>query len=93
MSGFKDGGLCEQLAFLVVNTECAAHVLHHFRPTEGYSPGSFVQHIVEAFAAADPVNSHKLGRVFPEYRMAMHLAQDHTLGLDTLRAIAMKENA
>ncbi|OZC80589.1 hypothetical protein CH274_15580 [Rhodococcus sp. 06-418-5] len=85
--------LCEFAALAIVKPECAAHVLHHFNPTEGHAPGSFFDHIVHAFAVADPVNSHRLTRAFPDYSMAVHLAQDHKLGMDTLRAIALKEHA
>lgn len=85
--------VCELAAFVIVKPECAAHVLHHFSPTEGHAPGSFFDHIVHAFAAADPANSFRLTRAFPEYSMAVHLAKDHALGMDTLRAIAQKETA
>lgn len=86
---------CEQMAIELgmVSQDCAAHVVHHFDHRLGYQPGNFVDHLIKAFVSADPLNKRLLGRGFPEYRLAIHLAQDHALGMDTLRAIAEKENA
>lgn len=81
---------CAEFALEVLDPMCAAHVLHHFSPTEGYPAGSFFSHIVNAFAAADPHNHHRLGEAFPHYKLAFHLAKDHELGTDTLRSIVAR---
>lgn len=69
--------LCEPVALAIMPPECAAHVLHHFRATEGYAPGSFVQSLIETFALADPANEARLMKAFPLYGMGVHLAQNH----------------
>lgn len=70
-----------------ISPEEAAHVLHHF-DEGGYRPGKFTGLLVEAMAAADPVNLAKLRVVFPGYGAAVRGARDDLGGIDALKRIA-----
>lgn len=50
--------------------DAANHVLY-FVNEGGYPPGSFTTKLLQAWAAADLINSAKLGAVFPAYGWCM----------------------
>lgn len=80
-----------KLIALGVNTEIARHVCHHFG-LGGYLAGSFTTHLIDAIAAADPVNIAKLSLGYPGYTTAMVAVQNWPAGADALVAISEGQN-
>jgi hypothetical protein len=76
----------------LVTPEQAAHVLWHFsqqaEPGLAMEPGSFVQALIVAIAAADPQNRGRLSLGFPGYAWAVTVAQDVDDGMERLREVA-----
>ena len=66
----------------------ARHVLWHFRQPGGIEPGSFVTKLLEAMAAADPMNLRRLGVGFPGYGLAMTWALNDLQGFARLQRVA-----
>lgn len=70
-----------------ITFELANHVLWHFSQG-GFRPGSFTEHLLLAFATADPMRRAQLMEAFPAHGWAMHLAQNTEGGIEQLRGIA-----
>jgi hypothetical protein len=83
---------CVEVALESVRPEVAAHVLHHFSPSEGHAEGAFITKLLEAFDLADPFNRSRLRISFPAYGLAFHIAKDHHLGTDALRSIVAQSS-
>lgn len=68
--------------------ETARHVLWMFDRDGGYQPGTFTQRLLEAFAAADMVNTAKLADAYPDYAAAFMAASLDPDGIANLQRIA-----
>ncbi len=78
---------------VTITTDEANHVLNRFRAciTEGplgYKAGDFVESLLDAISAADPINRGKLAAGFPGYVRAYRLAQEDEHGLRMLQLLA-----
>ncbi|MFI8872402.1 hypothetical protein [Streptomyces sp. NPDC055243] len=71
-----------------IPAETARHVLWTFACEGGYQPGSFTQKLLELLAAADVVNTAKLGLAFPAEAEAVRMAKNDEDGIAKLTAIA-----
>lgn len=74
-----------------ITFEVANHVLWHFSQG-GFRPGSFTDHLLSAFATADPMRWAQLHEAFPAYGWAMHLAMNTEGGIEQLRTIANRRS-
>lgn len=74
-----------------IPVETARHVMWHFGQAGGAQPGSFTQRLLEAFAAADMVNTAKLAGAYPDYAAAFVAAQLDPDGIANLLRIATGE--
>lgn len=73
-----------------ITPKVAAQVLYHFdgpRPP-ALRPGSFITSLIDTIAHADPNNQRRLALGFPDYVVAVQLAQDTADGVATLRRLA-----
>lgn len=75
----------------IISKEVAAHVLFYYGEG-GYFPGSFVESLLVAFGRADTNNRFKLGQGFPDYYLAVSLAQDDLNGIEYLQKIFRGES-
>jgi hypothetical protein len=71
-----------------ITPEIARHALWHFGQDGGAQPGSFTQHLMNAIAAADPVNRARMRASFPDYVDAMELAFNTMSGIARLQETA-----
>lgn len=71
-----------------IPAETARHVLWHYGQDGGHQPGSFTQRLMEAFAAADMVNTAKLANAYPDYAAAFIAANLDPDGIASLQRIA-----
>ncbi|MGW3196251.1 hypothetical protein ACWDBD_17025 [Streptomyces sp. NPDC001118] len=71
-----------------IPAEIARHVLWHYGKDGGHQPGSFTQRLMEAFAAADMVNTAKLANAYPDYAAAFIAANLDPDGITNLQRIA-----
>ncbi|MFP8944758.1 hypothetical protein ACLIYM_25445 [Streptomyces fenghuangensis] len=71
-----------------IPAEVARHVLWQFDTAGGHQPGTFTQHLMRAFCAADIVNFHRLSQTYPDYGAAVYAAQNDENGITRLQDIA-----
>lgn len=65
----------------------AREVLYAFGHSDvGFTPGSFGERLISAFAHADTVNFARLESVFPEYGRAIRIIKDSPNGREVLLA-------
>ena len=76
-----------------IPAEIARHVLWHYGQDGGHQPGSFTQRLMEAFAAAEMVNTAKLANAYPDYAAAFIAANLDPDGIAHLQRIAGVEAA
>lgn len=73
---------------VTIPAQTARHVLWQYGAEGGWQPGSFTQHLLSAFGAADPTHHHRLATAFPDYGAAAWMAKHDRDGLQKLRQIA-----
>ena len=73
-----------------ITPEVAAHVLYRFTGN-GYRAGSFITHLMDAIAAADPGNRALIAIAYPGYAHAINYAQNEAGGIEVLTAIQRRE--